>query len=94
MSQNLTPKSKVLMADWEANGGTKQGCAKAVKDLFKCPKCGTSLDTTDLAKALAAKGGRAGRGHAKARSTEQARAAAKVRWDRVKERKQKDERDR
>lgn len=51
---------------------------------MNCPKCGVAIDTTDLAKALAAKGGRAGRGHAKARTTEQARAAAKVRWDKVK----------
>lgn len=44
---------------------------------MKCPHCGKRINA---AKLLGAKGGAAGKGKAKARSSEQAKAAALKRW--------------
>lgn len=44
---------------------------------MKCPHCGKRIN---VAKLLGAKGGAAGTGKSKARTSEQARAAAKARW--------------
>lgn len=51
---------------------------------MNCPKCGFTLDDGAMARSLASKAGKAGRGKAKARPSEQMRAAARVRWDKVK----------
>ena len=48
---------------------------------MKCPHCGKRINA---AKLLGAKGGAAGKGSAKARSSEQARAAALAGWEKRK----------
>lgn len=55
-----------------------------------CPHCKNEIDDTDVARYLAAKGG-AATGKRKARSSTQARAAVKARWDRVKKTKKRNE---
>lgn len=44
---------------------------------MKCPHCGKQINA---AKLMGAKGGTSGKGKAKARTPEQARAAAQARW--------------
>jgi hypothetical protein len=46
-----------------------------------CPHCGKPINVPALMRAA---GGKAGRGKAKARSSEQARAAVMARWNKVK----------
>ena len=45
-----------------------------------CPCCGESVSDEHFACRSGAKGGAAGRGESKARTSEQARAAAEARW--------------
>lgn len=52
-----------------------------------CPCCKKEVERDHFACCWASKGGAAGRGKVKSRSSEQCRAAVKARWDRERERK-------
>lgn len=52
---------------------------------MKCPHCKKTIPQKLIAKAMGAKGGAAGTGKKKARSSEQARAAINARWAKVRE---------
>jgi len=49
------------------------------KEKLHCPHCGHELDVSWLARLIGARGGRV-TGASKARTPEQARAAANIRW--------------
>jgi len=51
---------------------------------MNCPKCNTPIPDAMIAKALGAKGGKAGNPDAKRLSSEQARANVMKRWNKVK----------
>jgi hypothetical protein len=53
-----------------------------MEERFMCPCCGKEVGMEHFACKSGEKGGRSGRGEAKARSSEQARAAVRTRWDR------------
>jgi hypothetical protein len=48
-----------------------------------CPKCGHKLSDKDVLRAGMSLAGSKAKGRAKARSSEQARAAVQARWDKV-----------
>lgn len=50
---------------------------------YTCPCCGHNVKREHFACRFASKGGAAGRGKSKARSSEQARKAVMARWSRV-----------
>jgi hypothetical protein len=50
------------------------------KKKFLCPHCGKEIKPSDLARFIGAKGGSAGTGDKKRRTSEQARAASNARW--------------
>ena len=52
---------------------------------YVCPGCGEKVTIEHFACKSGAKGGAAGTGEVKARSSEQARAAVKARWEKYRE---------
>jgi len=52
---------------------------------MKCPCCGKNVRREHFACQSGAKGGKAGKGKAKARSSEQARDAVRKRWERARQ---------
>ena len=65
-----------------------QECLTMAKPKFRCPACNHVLSVSDYAKFLGSLGG-AVTGPNKARTSEQARAAANARWAKRKEAKGK-----
>lgn len=49
---------------------------------MKCPHCKKKISDKIVAKHFASKGGASGKGESKARTSEQASAAVKARWER------------